>query len=230
MTPEPTVAVHDRGGVREVTLHRPPVNALSAVEYATLEAAFAPDPAVRVRVLRGSGRTFCSGQDVEEARGLGADAGRYLTAAGAAIAAAARAPVPLVAVVNGPAVGAGALLVALADVVVCARDAWLAFPEARYGLPLGRSLLERAVPPRVARALLATGRRMDAERLLALGVADFVVDGDRLEEAAATAVEDLLALPESMAVWLFAGPEREARAAAYLAEVRATVAAGAWGF
>lgn len=223
------VRVHRAGAVEHVTLDRPPVNALGAATYATLATAFAPTPGVRVRVLRGEGRVFSAGQDTAEAAALDrGEGGPYLAAAGEALAAVARSAVPLVAVVGGPAVGAGALLVALADVVVLSEDAWLAFPEARYGLALGLSVLADVLPVRLARSLLATGCPVTAAQLAGLGAADRVVPRAVLHEAAAEEVSRLLALPAPMAAWLYDGPDRAARAAAWLEEVTAAVAAGTW--
>lgn len=224
-----TVEVDERGLVRYVTIQRPPVNALSAREYQGLREAFTACTDARVCVLRGSGPTFCSGQDLVEAAGLDdSQVGPHLAAAGAAIAAVARSPLPLVAVVGGPAVGAGALLICLADVIVMSDKAWLSFPEARHGLPVGLSLLSRLVPARLAGQLLATGDRIFAQRLSTLGVVDHLVDAGRLDEVAAEVVSSLVDLPAAMSQWLFSTPQRVEREQAYLAEVRAAAGAGAW--
>lgn len=220
------VEVHREAGARTVTIRRPPANALSLGEYAALREAFTTADGAAVCVLRGSGRSFCAGQDLDEFAALPSeDRGRYLAEAGEAVVAAAASPVPLVAVVNGPAVGAGALLVTLADVVVLSRTAWLSFPEARLGLPLGLSLLSRFVPPRLARQLMATGDRIAADRLQVLGAVDHVVDVERLDEVADRVVGELAALPAATAAWLYAAPERAERAAAYRTELSAAVRA-----
>jgi enoyl-CoA hydratase len=218
------VEVRRDAGVRTVTIRRPPANALSMREYTALREAFGAADGARVCVLRGSGSTFCAGQDLEEFAGLpGEDRGRYLAEAGEAIITAAASTVPLVAVVNGPAVGAGALLVTLADAVVLSPTAWLSFPEARLGLPLGLSLLSRFLPPRLARQLLATGDRIAADRLHLLGAVDSVVEAERLDDVADEVVGRLLALPETMASWLYGSPERGGRAQAYRAELAAAI-------
>jgi 2-(1,2-epoxy-1,2-dihydrophenyl)acetyl-CoA isomerase len=227
----PTVEVSQADAVRFVTLRRPPSNALSAVEYAALRAAFRSPTLARVTVLRGSGRAFCSGQDVAEAAGLsGQLVAPYLADAGAAIAAVAATPIPLVTVVNGPAVGAGALLACLGDVVIISETAWWSVPEAHHGLPLGLSLLSRALPVRVARELLATARRIPASQLAAVGAVDRVVTEDQLDAAAEQAVRELLELPADLATWLFPPADRETRARDYLTEVDRTIAAGSWQF
>ena len=231
-TPVPdarTVLVEDRDELRRVTLQRAPTNALSGPEYVAVRAAFEVPGAARVCVLRGRGRFFCSGQDLDEAAAMTVDEmAMHLTSSGAAIAAAARSPIPLVTIVNGPAVGAGALLVALSDVVVMSDLAWLSFPEAHYGLPLGLSLLSRFVPERLARQLMATGSRISADRLASLGAVDHVVPVADLDEVAENVIADLIALPVKMSEWLHDTPERGRRANDYLDELSHTVAARDW--
>lgn len=218
------VEVRCDAGVRTVTIRRPPANALSLREYTALREAFSATDDARVCVLRGSGRSFCAGQDLDEFAGLlGEDRGRYLAEAGEAIITVAASPIPLVAIVNGPAVGAGALLVTLADVVVLSPAAWLSFPEARLGLPLGLSLLSRFLPPRLARWLMASGERIGPDRLYALGAADHVAAEQRLDDVADQVVSGLLELPPSAAAWLYASPDRGDRAQAYRSELAAAV-------
>lgn len=234
--PQPNAEMQDAGVdvwragvVDHVAFRRPPVNALTAGAYARLRAVFEAPTTAKVRVLQGSGRIFCSGQDLREAAELRREeVGAYLTAAGAAVAAVARSPLPLVAVVNGPAVGAGALLVALADVVVMSDRAWVAFPEARLGLPVGLSVLSRMVPLRLARQLLATGDRIPAARLLGMGAVDYVVPDTRLEAVADEIVGRLSALSRPASASIYDTPERAARARDYLDELAAAVANGAW--
>ncbi len=223
------IEVRHAAGIDHVTIRRPPVNALGARAYAALREAFSDPAEPRVRVLRGSGRVFCSGQDLDEAAGLRPEEVRsYLTAAGSAVAAVARSQVPLVAVVNGPAVGTGALLVALADFVVMSEQAWLSFPELHLGLPLGRSVLSRFLPARLARGLLATGERITADRLAMLGAADHVVPADRLDDVTTKLVGRLLDLPPTMSDWLFSTAERAARTDAYLDELGGSVEDSRW--
>lgn len=223
--------VEERASVRHITFQRPPANALSLPEYTALRAAFTVRTDARVCVLKAVGTTFCAGQDLDEAAALKhTQIADHLRTAGSAVAAAARSPLPLVAVVSGPAVGTGALLVALADVVVMRDDAWLRFPEARYGMPIGLSLLSRFVPDRLARQWLATATRISATQLAALGAADHVVGAERLDEVADQVVQALLDLPQQMCDWLFATQARQERAEAYLSEVEAAAALEAWHF
>ena len=229
-----TVHIEDRDGVRRITLDRPPVNALSADEYAALADALtlpavgeALGPAVRLVLLRAKGSTFSAGQDLAELRALTpAASADHLERATGAVAAAARCPVPMVCALNGPAVGAGALLVAVSDHVVAAEDAWLAFPEARVGLELGASLLG-FLPRALTWTALVTGERLPVARLHALGaIADLVTrDSDKtVDEVVDGRVRELLTLPDRTLTWLRASMDPDARARAYEREVRDVVA------
>lgn len=224
----PTVVVEDRDGVRRITLDRPPVNALSASEYDALLDAFTVGSAdadgspVRVVLLRAVGTTFSAGQDLAELRQFSAaGVADHLERSTRALAAAARCPVPVVAALQGPAAGAGALLVAVSDRVVAAETARLSFPEARVGLELGAALLG-FLPPALAHAALASGDPLPATRLHELGAIADLVTSDP-SELAEQRVRELLELPDHVLAWLRAAANPEARARAYEAEVRATV-------
>lgn len=99
--------------------------------------------------------------------------------------------------VGGRAIGAGALLVALGDVIVMSEDAWLIFPGPVRPIP-GMS---RLVPTRLERQLTPTGDGISAQRLSALGVVDHMVDPEPLDEVAAEVVHSLLDLPTAMSQW-----------------------------
>ena len=227
--------IRHEGSVRFVTLQRAPVNALSMVEYELLAEAFrvAPDGPARPRliVLEARGRVFCAGQDRKEFAALSpTEAGRYLERAGRAVAAAARCPVPIVSVVTGPAVGAGALLVAVSDCVLMSEDSWLSFPEARMGVLVGRTLLSSFVPPPMARNLLLTGERIGARRLFEVGSVACVAAADDVAAARDRRVDDLLSLSDAALGWLRGIPECAARAQEYEAEVRQSIEADVWAF
>lgn len=223
-----TVHVEERDGARWVTLDRPPVNALSLVEYDALTAALsfqAGSPgAPRVVVLRATGRVWSAGQDVKEYPGTDPDRAAYLQRAGRAIAAAARCPVPLVVAQQGLAVGAGGLLVAVADLVVAAEQAAVCYPEVRLGVLLGMSLLEGFLPAPLARHALMTGERISAQRLHEVGAIARPVPAERVAAVTAERVEELLVRPDTALRWLRGCGRPAERAAAYEAEVAAAVA------
>ncbi|MDP3196467.1 enoyl-CoA hydratase-related protein [Tabrizicola sp.] len=145
------VTVKVEGGVHRITLNRPEVmNALNREMRLQLLAALRAGHGARVIVLTGSGRGFCSGQDLTDAEGLEA-AGfeailndEYVPM----IRAITEAPVPVIAAVNGAAVGAGANLALACDLVIACESAVFLQAFTRIGLipdAGGTSFLPRRV-------------------------------------------------------------------------------------
>jgi len=217
-----TVTVEDRDGVRHVTIDRPPVNALTMVEYDALGAAFALDPRVRVVCLRSTGPVFSAGQDLRELGGLGTDDERstYLVRAAEGVAAVAACPVPIVAVLDGAAVGAGALIAASADIVLATPEGSIALPEVRHGVRLGRALMAGSLPEPLLTYAFATGIPLDAQRLHGAGLVAEVLAPEDLEVRVAALLEDLLALSDAGLTWLRRPALRAARAREYREEAR----------
>ena len=161
-------------------------------QFATLGA----EEAVRVVVLRGSGRHFCTGADLA-ARGPHATA-----ASGASANAPLRdvlvaldtCPKPTIAVVHGAAVGGGATFAACCDVVIAADTAFFSLPEVRVGMaPMGvMPFLIRAIGHRSFRRYGLSGERIIATEALRLGLAHVLCDTASLEETLARITDDLL--------------------------------------
>ena len=196
------VRLDRHGPVATITIDRPAArNALGLeliVELGQLFAALAVD-ATRVIVLTGAGEVFCAGADIDWMR-----RSRDLSdEANIADAAAMRAmlesidscPKPVVARVNGAALGGGAGMVACADVAVAAEGATFGFTEARLGLiPATISpYVLRTIGPGAARALFVTGRRFDAAQALRIGLVHALAATDGLDAAVTSVVDDLLA-------------------------------------
>ena len=184
-------------GVATVTLSRPEkLNALTFDVYADLRDLLGELPHrgdVRVLVLTGAGRGFCSGGDVEEIIGElqrmpVADLLAFTRMSGAVVRAMRDSPLPIVAAVNGVAAGAGSVLALASDFRLLARSASFAFLFTRVGLAgadMGAAyLLPRLVGLGRATELLVLGDRVDAERALAIGLATQVVADDELPPAA----------------------------------------------
>jgi enoyl-CoA hydratase/carnithine racemase len=184
------------GGVATVTLDRPgKLNALTFETYAGLRDLFRhlaaeasprrrSSGAARVVVLRGSGRAFCSGGDVDEIIGATlAMEPRELLAftrlTGEVIRAMRECPVPVVAAVHGMAAGAGAVLALASDFRVCTPDARFAFLFTRVGLSgadMGAAyLLPRLVGMGHATRLLMLGDTVSAAEAERIGLVSFLV-------------------------------------------------------
>ena len=189
------LAVED--GVATVTLSRPEkLNALTFEVYADLRDLLGELPHrgdVRVLVLTGAGRGFCSGGDVEEIIGElqrmpVADLLAFTRMSGAVVRAMRDSPLPIVAAVNGVAAGAGSVLALASDLRLLARSATFAFLFTRVGLAgadMGSAyLLPRLVGLGRATELLVLGERITAERALEIGLATQVVGDDDLAAAA----------------------------------------------
>jgi enoyl-CoA hydratase/carnithine racemase len=191
-------------GVATLTLDRPErLNALTFELYAELTGAFrrlADRPQVRVVVITGRGRAFCSGGDVEDIIGplLERDAAERLafTRATCDLIRAMRAlPRPIVASLNGTVAGAGAAIALASDLRVAAETAKIAFLFVKVGLSgadMGAAcLLPRLVGLGRATELLMTGEFIDAREAGRIGLYDRVVPADRLAAETAALVEAL---------------------------------------
>jgi methylglutaconyl-CoA hydratase len=194
------------GPFARVTLARPDVrNAFNAALIEELRSTFealageAPD-ALRGVVLAGDGPTFSAGADVEWMRaaiGLGVEENeRDATAMQAMFAAIDACPVPVIARVQGAALGGGMGLCAVSDIVVATADATFGFTETRLGII--PAVISTFVLPKIgeshARALFATGQRFDAGRARAIGlVHEVVADEPALDVAVEAVLEELRA-------------------------------------
>jgi enoyl-CoA hydratase/carnithine racemase len=188
-------AVED--GVASVTFERPDrLNALTFEAYADLRDLLAELPHredVRVLVITGTGRGFCSGGDVREIIGAlqKADAKELLDftrMTGSVVQRMRECPIPIIASVNGVAAGAGAVIALAADFRLLSRSATFAFLFTRVGLAgadMGSAyLLPRLVGLGRATELLMLGEEIDAGRAVEIGLASRVEDDDQLPRAA----------------------------------------------
>lgn len=197
------------GHVVRVTLNRPDVrNAFNAELIAELtEWARAIEPgAARVAVLAGAGKVFCAGADLDWMSEMVAYAHdenvRDARALTAMLEALDTLPIPLVGRVQGAALGGGAGLAAVCDMVVAADDAVFGFTEAKLGiLPAAISPYAIAKIGRsAARELFLTAARFSAERARQIGLVHAVVPGADLDTTIDAYVHELLTSgPEALA-------------------------------
>lgn len=180
------IDVRAEGALRIITLNRPDdlnaVNDSLHVGLARLWQRLTDDASARAAVITGSGKAFSAGGDFAYLAELAEDAAlraKTIRDGREIVLGMARCRIPVVAAVNGPAVGLGCSLVALSDIVFIAPDAFLADPHVQVGLvaadggpltwPLHISLL-------LAKEYALTGTRIRAERAVELGLANHVAD------------------------------------------------------
>jgi enoyl-CoA hydratase/carnithine racemase len=169
-------------GVAVLRLDRPRMNALNAAmqrRIGLLAGECAERDDVAAVVLTGGERVFAAGADIVEMEQLGyADMAAHSKVLQGAFSAVARIPKPVVAAVNGYALGGGCELALCADVRIAADDATLGQPEIKLGIipgAGGTQRLARLVGPSHAKELIFTGRFVGAAEALAIGLVDQVV-------------------------------------------------------
>jgi enoyl-CoA hydratase/carnithine racemase len=190
-----TFLLETRDAVATITLNRPErLNALTFESYRELTDTFAElqtEPDVRVVVITGAGRAFCSGGDVRDIIGatLGRDAAQMLqfTRMSCELVRNIRAlRKPVIASLNGTTAGAGACIALAADLRLASEDARIAFLFVRVGLSgadMGAAfLLPRLVGLAKATELLYTGDFTEAREAERIGLYNRVVATDKLEE------------------------------------------------
>ena len=195
------------GAVLTITLNRPDVlNALNRAVHAGLHAALAEarDPAVRAVVVTGAGRGFCVGQDLQEFREGADDVAGHLRSTYHVTVLGIRAlEKPVLAVVNGPAAGAGLSLALACDVRIASERA--SFVPAFSGIGLvpdsgGTWLARRLLGQARAFEWLSTGRKLSAAEALDWGLVSEVVPEDALAARAGRLAQRFASLP-TRAIW-----------------------------
>jgi enoyl-CoA hydratase/carnithine racemase len=180
-----------------LTLDRPPVNALSSPMYEALSRALdavARDREVSVVIVASAvSRAFCAGADVGELATLNGSAAEAADVRRQQLArdtfdALLDLPQPTIAAVDGPAIGAGAVLASCCDIRLASGRAWFQLPEVDVGRCGGGRHLMRHLPQTVVRRMFFTGEPLSALRAAQLGFVELVDESkDVADEAAALA-------------------------------------------
>ncbi len=174
-------------GIGWLKFNRPPVNALNTEVVLEIERAFdrfATQDDVRVIVLTGEGRTFVAGADIAEMSNFSPLEARVFAQNGhRALAKVAGIEKPVIAAVNGFALGGGCEVALACDIRVLADTAKIGQPEVNLGLLPGfggTQRLARLVGPGKAKELIFTADPVDAAEALRIGLANMVVPADKL--------------------------------------------------
>jgi enoyl-CoA hydratase/carnithine racemase len=180
-----------RDGVVALRIDRPPMNALSRVlldDLASIARELSADPGVKAVVVFGGDKAFAAGADISEFRGQ-KEARDVAQAFRAAFDAVGAIPRPVIAAINGVALGGGLELALACDLRIAADNARVGQPEVLLGIIPGAGTtqrLPRLVGPARAKELIWSGRQVKAEEALAIGLVDRVVPAAELEDAALT--------------------------------------------
>lgn len=184
------IEARKRGPVLEVTINRPKANAIDAPTSRIMGEVFANfrnDPTLRVAIVTGHGsKFFCAGWDLKAAAAGEAPDSDYGVGGFGGIQELPDLNKPIIAAVNGMAVGGGFEIALSADLIVVAEHASFALPEINAGTLADAATvkLPKRIPYHVAMDLLLTGRWMDAQEARRWGLINRVVPADRLLDEA----------------------------------------------
>ena len=189
---EPVVLVEDLGPVRRLTMNRP--NALNALNAELIDGlseairAAGNDPDVSVVILRGAGRAFCAGYDLnEDAEGGEHDARHWheeLAGSTEKMLEFTDCPKPTIAQVHSYCLAGGTDLMLACDLAVVADDAFFGYVDIRFGSGVVSMFLPWVVGVRKAKELLFTGEdRIPADEALRIGMVNRVVPRDDLDDS-----------------------------------------------
>jgi enoyl-CoA hydratase len=187
------IRAENRGGVATVTLDRPPVNALTSALYVELGELFnllGKDMSVHCALLvSASEKAFSAGKDLNEflATTVEDDPAQALIVR-TAFSAILHCHIPVIAVVNGPALGAGCVIASVCDIRMASPKATFGLPEINVGRCGGGAHLGRLIPQGALRRMAFTGEPISAAEAYRIGLVDVLVEPERLlDEAQALA-------------------------------------------
>jgi enoyl-CoA hydratase len=198
--PDSLTTLEEVDGAAVLTLNRSAKrNALSRALREEIVARLdelAKSDGVRTVVLTGAGPVFCAGFDRSELAEGGmeevfTDAMEYHRRVYTFAK-------PLIAAVNGPALGGGCDLAAMCDYRLAATSATFGQPQVRFGAAAAYDLMRAILGTGPAREMCLTGRTYDAQEALAIGLVNRVVEPGELLDVAVTAAREIAGLPEDM--------------------------------
>ena len=186
-------------GIATVTFDRPPVNAQNRATREELIRVFdtiGDRDDVRVVILTGAGKMFSAGADLKERAAMAFEPGDYarhnrlVRESFHCVTDCAK---PVIAAVNGPALGAGFVLMLACDIMIACEEAYFAMPEINVGLAGGARFLMEQMGRSRARSIYLTGRQVPAAELHRLGVIEACPPREKLMETALDLAREIAA-------------------------------------
>jgi enoyl-CoA hydratase len=193
-----TLLFETDGPVATITINRPQaLNALSTQVFAEMGALLeriAQDTAIRVVVLKGAGdKSFVAGADIGEMAGMSRAQAEARSWNGMRLYdRMRRLPQPIIASIQGYALGGGMLIALACDIRIASTKASFGYPEIKLGIFPGTGgtvLIDRLLGAAAARAICILGERLSAERAYQLGIVNRLVDPGELAAATAAAAQ-----------------------------------------
>ena len=185
--------------VAVVTMDAPPVNAQNAQFHTEMTWVFdrlSDREDVRVVVLTGAGKVFSAGADIRARASVRADTGerwQHYRRTRECFHAVRECTRPVIAAINGPALGAGLAIVASCDILIAAEEATLGLPEIDVGLLGGARHAMRLFGHSRLRRMMLTGYRVPADELYRLGIVEQCVPREQLMSVALELANDIAA-------------------------------------
>lgn len=189
-----TLEVKDYIGI--VTLNHPPINALTIDIYNEMKETFRKvnyRDDIRVVILRAEGKHFAAGNDLEVVKNLTPPLiDEYTDGIKSAVGAVADCRVPVIAAINGAALGAGLAIVSCCDIIIASEKASFGIPEVKIGIIGAAGFLRRLVPKNVVNYMALTGDALIAEEMMKYGAVHQVVPHEQLMDACLEMAKKLL--------------------------------------
>ncbi len=198
-----------KGAVAYITTNRPPMNPLNLAILREMQDAInkiAADKSLRVLIITGGGdKSFVAGADIKAMSGMTQEQIEEFGLAGQAVMRSLEnLPIPVIAAVNGFALGGGTELAISCDFIIASEKAKFGQPEVKLGIIPGfggTQRLARLIGRNMAKELIYRGNIIDAAEALRIGLANHVVPADKLmEEAEKIAAEIAAAGPRAVAL------------------------------
>jgi enoyl-CoA hydratase len=195
-----TTSIDPGSHIARLTLNRPEArNALNNAMCSELHRALLgirENPEVHVVLISANGPVFCAGADLKERKGMDDDQIRARRLRAFALYdAIEQCPVPIVAVIDGPAVGSGCEIAGACDFIIGSDRASFRYPEARWGTVGATQRLPRIVGRRLAKELMFTGRAVEADEALRIGLINRIVPAAELNATVEQLAEEIASGP-----------------------------------
>lgn len=197
MTAPSHLRIEREGPTARLVLARPPLNVLDLAMMAEMDEALQTledDPTVGALVITGEGKAFCAGVDVADHTADRVE--EMLRSFHGVLMRLMALEFPVIAAVNGAALGGGCELVMAADIVLARAGAKLAQPEIRLGVfpPIAAALLPRLIGRQGAMDLILSGRTIRAEEAQTIGLVNVLIPAEEFAGGVATYVEGIASL------------------------------------